>query len=278
MGSSLSQVIKVASRAVAPGRRAERHRVRPLCQVALIAAAAGGYAVARDGVTEAMASRRARRPGVDGASPDRAVFHYLPPARGRARRRPRPRRRSALPAGGRKLAPDVDGAGASSGASLEAAGRERLEPLTDEIAQPRRSSCVQMRAWMQFGKDFDLPDGGSLSPRSTRARGVRNVVRPADRAAPLAIERATRCLAGRPSHAEPRSLPAWRVGPRVLGGRGRLPVLVPERGSGAIVGASSGSVLISGDRLAPLRSWTRRPASCPPPAGPTWGGGTCWSW
>jgi tetratricopeptide (TPR) repeat protein len=73
------KVIKVASRGLSllEGERSA-YRVRLLCQVALITAAAGGYEVARDGFTEAMAlAKELGDPALMvRVLSDRAVFHY----------------------------------------------------------------------------------------------------------------------------------------------------------------------------------------------------------
>jgi len=159
------KVIKIGSRGLSllEGDRSA-YRVRLLCQVALITAAAGGYEAARDGFTEAMAL--AQELG-DAALTvrvlsDRAVFHYYffrledTVADGRAAEEA-----STLPG-----PPWVEGWRLSwMEQALSILGRlaeasriaERLEPLADEIGQPDAVvSCVQMRAWMQFGKDADL--------------------------------------------------------------------------------------------------------------------------
>jgi tetratricopeptide (TPR) repeat protein len=132
--------------------------------VALITAAAGEYEPARDGFTEAMAL--AEELGDTALMvrvlSDRAVFQYYffrledVVADGR-----RAQEASTLPS-----PPWVEGwrlrwmeqALCLLGRPVEASRiAERLEPLTDAVGQPDGVvDCVQMRAWVEFGKDFDL--------------------------------------------------------------------------------------------------------------------------
>ncbi len=159
------KVIKVASRGLSllEGDRSA-YRVRLLCQVALITAAAGRYEAARDGFTEAVAlAQELGDPALMvRVLSDRAVFHFYffrledALADGRAAKDA-----STLP-----YPRSVEGwrltwmAQALSilGRPVEASRiAKRLEPIADEIGQPDAVvTCVQMRAWIEFGKDFDL--------------------------------------------------------------------------------------------------------------------------
>jgi tetratricopeptide (TPR) repeat protein len=159
------KVIKIASRGLSllEGDRSA-YRVRLLCQVALISAAAGGYDAAREGFTEAMAvAQELGDPALMvRVLSDRAVFHYYffrledAVADGRAAEE------ASTPPG----PPWVEGWRLSwMEQALSILGRpaeasriaERLEPLADEIGQPDAVvSCVHLRAWREFGKDFDL--------------------------------------------------------------------------------------------------------------------------
>jgi len=159
------KLIKVASRGLSllEGDRSA-YRVRLLCQVALITAAAGGYEAARDGFTEAMGlARELGDPALMvRVLADRAVFHCYffeledAVADGRA----------AEEAGTLPAPPSVEGwrlgwrehALCLLGRPAEASRiAERLESIAEEIWQPdAAASSVQMRAWIQFGKDSDV--------------------------------------------------------------------------------------------------------------------------
>ena len=171
------------------------HRVRLLCQVALVKAAAGDYEAARDGLTEAMAI--AQELG-DSAlmvrvHADRTCFHYYfleleeALAVGRA-----VEDTSAL-----RDAPSVDAwrlswmerAAGLLGRHAEASElATRLEPLVDDLGhRDAIVACAQMRAWIEFGRSVDLTrlaealahaqERGQASDASSPAQPVDQVLR-----------------------------------------------------------------------------------------------------
>jgi tetratricopeptide (TPR) repeat protein len=159
------KVVKVAQRGLSllAGDRSA-HRVRLLCQVALITAAAGYYEPARDGFTEAMdlAQELGDTTLLVRVLSDRAVFHYYfcqledTMADGRAAEQA-----STLPdppwADGWRLSWMEQAAGLLGRPAEAHELAKRLEPLVDDVGQRESiAACVQMRAWAEFGKDFDL--------------------------------------------------------------------------------------------------------------------------
>ncbi|MEW6272386.1 MAG: AAA family ATPase [Thermodesulfobacteriota bacterium] len=159
------KVVKVAQRGLSllAGDRSA-HRVRLLCQVALITAAAGEYEAARDGFAEAM--ELAQQLG-DGALlarvlSDRAVFHYYfceledTIADGRAVEEASTLLgRSSLD--GWRLGWMEQAAGLLGRLAEARQLAKRLDQVVDHVGQREGVvSCIQMRAWVEFGKDFDL--------------------------------------------------------------------------------------------------------------------------
>jgi tetratricopeptide (TPR) repeat protein len=153
------------------------HRVRLLCQVAMIRAAAGQYEAARDGFVEAMAL--AQEIG-DAALlvrvlSDRASFHYYfclleqTLADGRA----------VEQVSGRPDPSAVDGwrltwmerAAGLLGRPAEAAEiAKRLEPLSDDVGhRDAIVACLQQRAWIEFGARVDISRLGDALARAEEA-------------------------------------------------------------------------------------------------------------
>jgi len=159
-------------------------RVRLLCQVALVMTGAGHYEAARDGLAEAMtlAEQLGDTALLVRVLSDRACFHYYflqledAMAAGRAVE-------AASPLGN---SPSVDAwrfswmerAAGLLGRPTEAAEiAQRLEPLIDDLGQRDAIvACVQLRAWIEFGKTVDLT---RLSDALDRARVMGETTDPA---------------------------------------------------------------------------------------------------
>ena len=269
-------MIKVAQRGLSllAGDRSA-YRVRLLCHVALITAAAGEYEAARDGFAEAMELAQ----GLGDSAllvrvlSDRAVFHYyFLRARGHDGRRPCGR------GSGRAARPPSSMAGGSAGWSRRRApsggprrrARSRSGSSRSWTTSDQRDgieTCLQMRAWVEFGRTSTSP--GCRTPWTARWRraddrpvdALRSARRP-DASTGRVLARdgvhgaATRgpwpsnvqpgVVAGISSLApEPRPLPSRRLGRCGRRGRGGVRVFVPSAGQGAIVGTFSGSAPIS---------------------------------
>lgn len=179
------KVVKVALRGLEllAGNRSG-HRARLLCQVALITAATGQYEAARDGFAEAMeiAESLGDSALLVRVLSDRAVFHYyfleLEQTIADCR--------AAEEAGARPDPPSVEGWRLSWRAQAACIlGRrgeafeltDRLEALVDAVGQRDGIvSCLQMRAWMQFGADLD---GARLRESLDRASALGQTSSPA---------------------------------------------------------------------------------------------------
>ncbi len=159
------KLVKVALRGLSllTGDRSA-HRVRLLCQVALITAAAGQYEAARDAFAEAMALAQQLGDAalVVRVLSDRAAFHYYFAQLENTLADGRAVDEACAP----HDSPSVDGwrlgwmeqAAWLLGQPAEArAIARRLDPLVPDVG-PRDAivSCIQMRAWVEFGRDFDL--------------------------------------------------------------------------------------------------------------------------
>ncbi len=159
------KLVKVAQRGLSllEGERSA-HRVRLLCQVALITAAAGYHDPARDGFAEAMeiAQELGDTALLVRVLSDRAVFHYYfcqledSMADGQAAERASPVSHSASVDGWRLSW--MEQAAGLLGRHAEANElAKRLAPLVGDIGlQDAIVASLQMRIWMEFGRDFDL--------------------------------------------------------------------------------------------------------------------------
>ena len=158
------KVIKVALRGLSllEGDRSV-HRVRLLCQVAIITSAAGEYEPARQWLAEAaeIAEELGDAAALARVLSDRAVFHYYffeleeSVADGKA-----VERAGIVPG---QAAIDgwrfswMEQAAHILGRPAEAREiAERLAPLAHEVGHDGVLGCVHMRAWMEFGANFDL--------------------------------------------------------------------------------------------------------------------------
>jgi len=153
------------------------HRVRLLCQVALIRAAAGQYEPARDGFVEAMgiAEEIGDAALLVRVLSDRASFHYyfcqheetLADGRAVEQMRDRP---DPGPVDGWRLT-WMERAAGLLGRHAEAAEiAKRLEPLSDDVGhRDAIVACKQMRAWIEFGESVDLDRLGDALARAEEA-------------------------------------------------------------------------------------------------------------
>lgn len=160
------KVVKVAQRGLAllAGERSA-HRVRLLCQVALITAAAGEHDAARDAFAEAMelASDLGDTAALVRVLADRAAFHYYfcrleeTMADGRAAEQasatlPRPPSVEVWRLAWMEQAASLLGRPAEAHEIAH-----RIDAFGDGLGRHDGIvACLQMRAWVEFGRSFDL--------------------------------------------------------------------------------------------------------------------------